>query len=80
MTQEKQIEEQLLGPMDLHKRAESEGGENKTVMVDGEVRGKKSGLGKAGSVTDVRRRGLGKAGSVTDVRRRGLGAAKTVLK
>lgn len=66
MTQEKQIEEQLLGPMGLHKRAESEGGERKMVVFDGEIKWKKSGLGKAASMTDVRRRGLG--------------ATKTVLK
>jgi hypothetical protein len=69
MTQEKQIEqieEQLFGPMVLHKRANSEGGEPKMVVVDGEIRWKTGGLGKAGSIMDVRRRGLG--------------AAKTVLK
>lgn len=52
--------------MGLHRRAESEGGEHTVVVVDGKNRWKKNGLGKAGSITDVRRRGLG--------------AAKTVLK
>lgn len=35
ITQKKQIEEQLLGPMSLHRRAESEVGERKMVVVDG---------------------------------------------
>jgi hypothetical protein len=64
MTQEKQIDEQLLGPMVLHRRAESEGGEHKTVVIDGEIKWKKSGLGKASSTTDMRRRGLGAAKTV----------------
>jgi len=64
MTQEKQIEEQLLGSMGLHRRAESEGGKHKMVLVDGEIRWNMSGLGKAGSIPDVRRRGLGAAKTV----------------
>jgi hypothetical protein len=64
MTQEKQIEEQLLGPMGLHRRAESEGDKRKMVLVDGEIRWNMSGLSKAGSIPDVRRRGLGAAKTV----------------
>jgi hypothetical protein len=61
MVQEKQIEEQLLGPMGLHRRGESEGGKHKMVLVDGQIRWNMSDLGKAGSIPDVRRSGLGAA-------------------
>jgi hypothetical protein len=44
-----------------HRRAESDGGEPKMAMVNGEMRWLKGGEGKFGKPYDLRRRGLGAA-------------------